>query len=102
MDGKKWHWCKGDFYSGGVKHNGMYATFKTCEHDTWRKEQDERNAQKYSGKHTGTPSTTNTESTAKKLALSDKLHTALTTKAGLSNEMYDSIWKEANRDSGNT
>ena len=100
MDDKKWHWCKGDHYSGGVKHNGKYATHKTCEHDTWRKEQDDRNAEKMAkrlaGKRTGTPSAPKTEPAAKKLALSDKLRTALTTKAGLSNKMYDSIWNEAN------
>ena len=101
VDGKTWYWCKSDHYSGGKVHNGMYATHKTCDHDKWRKEQDERNAQKYSGKRTGTPSASDSEPAAKKLALSDKLRTALTTKAGLSNEMYDSIWNEANGDSGN-
>ena len=69
----------------------MYATHKTCEHDTWRKEQDERNAQKYSGKRTGTPFASDTEPAAKKLALSNNLRNTLTTKVGLPNEMYDSI-----------
>ena len=96
MDGKKWHWCKGGHYSGGVKHNRMYATHKTCTHDTWRNKQVERNVQKYSGKRTGTPSASDTEPAAKKLTLSDKLRTALSIKTGLWNEMYDSICKEAN------
>ena len=79
----------------------IYATHKTCEHDTWRKEQDKRNVKRSAGKRTGTPSAPDTEPAAKKLTLSDKLCTALTTKAGLSNEMYDSIRKEANGDLGN-
>ena len=79
----------------------MYAPHKTCDHDKWRKEQDKRNAQKYAGKRTETPSTPEFEPAAKKLALSDKLRTALTTKAGLSNKMYDSIWNETNGDLGN-
>ena len=79
----------------------MYATHKTCGHDKWRKEQDKRNAQNRPGKHTWTPLASNTEPAAKKLAVSNKLRTVLTTKAGISNEMYDSIWKEANRDSRN-
>ena len=35
----------------------------------------------------------------KKLALNDKLRTALTTHAGLSSKAYNGIWEEANRDS---
>ena len=101
VDGKPWYWFKGNHYSGGKVHSGMYATHKTCDHDKWRKEQDKRNTQKYAGKRTETPSAPESEPAAKKLALSDKLRTALTTKAGLSNEMYDSIWNEANGDSEN-
>jgi hypothetical protein len=79
----------------------MYAPHKTCNHDKWRKEQDKRNAQKYAGNCTETPSAPESEPAAKKLALSDKLRTTLATKAGLLNKMYYSIWNEANGDSGN-
>ena len=90
INGLKWHWCKGDHYSGGVTHDGMYTTHKTDGHDKWRKEQDEKNAQKYEAqklKRAGSPPVAGAKPETKKLALSDKLHTALTTKAGLSNEM---------------
>jgi hypothetical protein len=30
-NGKEYYWCTGDHYSGGVKHNGMYADHKTCD-----------------------------------------------------------------------
>ena len=97
----KWHWCKGDHYSGGVKYNGMYITRKTDEHNKWTKEQDKRNAQKRLDKYTWTHIASDTEPATKKLACSDKLPTVLATKAGLLNAMYDSIWKEVNRDLGN-
>jgi hypothetical protein len=41
-NGKEYYWCTGDHYSGGVKHNGMYADHKTCNHDAWRFKMDER------------------------------------------------------------
>ena len=102
INGLKWHWCKSDHYSGGVVHNGMYATHTTEGHAKWRKEQDEKNSQKFEAqklKRDASSPEAGAEPATKKLALSDKLRTALTTKAGLSNEMYDSIWKEANGDS---
>ncbi len=34
-NGKTYHWCTGDHYSGGVKHNGMYADHKFCDHEAW-------------------------------------------------------------------
>ena len=82
----------------------MYATHKTDGHGKWRKEQDEKNALKYKAqklKRVGSPPAAGAKPATKKLAFSDKLRTALTTNAGLSNKMYDSIWKEANGDSGN-
>jgi hypothetical protein len=35
-NGKEYYWCTGDHYSGSVKHNGMYADHKTCNHNEWR------------------------------------------------------------------
>ena len=81
----------------------MYATHTTKGHAKWRKEQDEKNALKYEAhklKRAGSPPAAGAEPETKKLALPNKLRTALTFKAGLSNKMYNSIWKEANRDSG--
>ena len=39
--------------------------------------------------------------TKKKLALSEKLRTVLTTQSGLSQEAFSRIWDESSRDSGN-
>ena len=36
VKGKNYFWCTGDHWSGGEKHNGMYADHKTCDHDSWR------------------------------------------------------------------
>ena len=41
-NGRTHYWCKGDHWSAGVKHNGMYCTHKTADHDVWRKEMDEK------------------------------------------------------------
>ena len=82
----------------------MYATHKTEERAKWRKEQDEKNNQKYEAqklKRDASRPEAGAEPATKKLALSDKLRTDLTTKARLSDKMYDSIWKEANGDLGN-
>ena len=40
------------------------------------------------------------DETKKKLALSEKLRTALTTQAGLSNDAFNRIWAECERESG--
>ncbi len=40
-NGKEYYWCTGDHYSGGVKHNGMCADHKTCNHNAWRSKMDE-------------------------------------------------------------
>ncbi len=37
VNGKEYFWCTGDHYSGGEKHNGMYADHKSCDHNSWRK-----------------------------------------------------------------
>jgi len=110
-NGSDWHWCKGDHWSNMVKHNGMYCTHNTTGHDAWRKQHDEKKA---SAENTREPNRTpasnptvdpgtsdkpkSDEAQQKKLALRDKLRTALTSHAGLSSEAYNRIWEEANRD----
>jgi hypothetical protein len=32
---KTYHWCIGEYYSSGTKHNGMYADHKLCDHEVW-------------------------------------------------------------------
>jgi len=44
VKGKNYFWCTGDHWSGGEKHNGMYADHKTCDHDSWRKTVDDKRA----------------------------------------------------------
>ena len=84
-------------------HNGMYDLHKTCEHDAWRKDLDER---KEKAGHTNpnastTPSTTPSLNPVKKLALSEALRTSFFTQAGLSSDAANHIWSDACRDSGN-
>ncbi len=33
VNGRDFHWCTGDHYSGGVKHNRMYANYKSSDHN---------------------------------------------------------------------
>jgi len=42
VQGRDYIWCTDDHWSGGVKHNGMYADHKTCNHGAWRSRMDER------------------------------------------------------------
>ncbi len=35
-NGKTYHGCTGDHYSGGTKYDGMYADHKSCNHDAWQ------------------------------------------------------------------
>ena len=104
-EGQTWHWCTKDHWSGGKVHNGMYCHHATKDHDAWRIEQDKAYASKKTKASTTpaapTPASNKTEAETKKLALSDKLRTALTTQAGLSSEAYSKIWDEACKDSGN-
>lgn len=106
-DGRLWSFCKGDHWSGGVKYNGMYCTHNTDNHEAWRKHRDEEKKKRQLAK-VGTESAeeekANTEkpdASTKKLALSEKLRTALTTQAGLSQDAFSRIWEEVDRDSGN-
>ena len=84
-------------------HNGMYVLRKTCEHDAWRKDLDDRKAKAV---HTNpkvitTPSTTPNLNPVKKIAFIESLLTALCTQAGLSSDAADHIWPGTCRDSVN-
>ncbi len=41
VNGKDYHCCTGDHYSGSEKHNGMYADHKSSKHDAWHKNRDD-------------------------------------------------------------
>ena len=81
----------------------MYTLHKTCEHDAWRKNLDERKekAGHTNPKASTTPNTTQTQNPVKKLDFSESLRTALCTQAGLSSDAADQIWSDACRDLGN-
>ncbi len=34
-NGKTYHWCDGDHYTGGTKYNRLYADHKSCDNDAW-------------------------------------------------------------------
>ena len=99
VNGKEYFWCTGDHYSGGEKHNGMYADHKSCDHDSWRKAIDERRAKTNPAtlKSSSEPTTEAKSNAAseKKLTLNDKLKNAFCTQAGLSAEAVDRIWQDA-------
>ena len=98
VNGKEYFWCTGDHYSGGEKHNGMYADHKSCDHDSWRKAIDDRRAKTNpSGKPANnTPADAKpTPAPEKKLTLNDKLRNAFCTQAGLSAEAVERIWEDA-------
>jgi hypothetical protein len=96
VNGKDYHWCTVNHYSGGVKHNGIYANHKSSDHDAWRKIMDNakanRNPRKTSNK---SPSPAAASAPAQKLALNDKLQNAFYTQAGISAETIDCIWEDA-------
>ncbi len=94
MYGKDYFWCTGDNWSGGTKHNGMYADHKTCDHQSWRSCMDEHR-KGYNGQLKETSSSKPAEAPSQKLALNDKLHNAFCTQAGLSAETIDRIWQDA-------
>ena len=102
--GNTWYWCKGDHYSNAIKYNGMYCTHRTEDHDAWRKALDEGRGKKNGDKKVSfVPAVgdTSTEPAQKRLALSEKLCTALITQCSLTPEAYSKIWEDACRDSGN-
>ena len=109
IDGRKYYWCTKDHYSGGKCINGMYATHEPGKHDEWRKELDDkaairkaaRQGTKPASEGDATKSGATSDAETKKLALSEKLRTALSTHAGLSGEAFSRIWEESCRESGN-
>jgi hypothetical protein len=98
VNGRDYHWCTGDHYSGGEKHNGVYADNKSSKHDAWRKNMDDHHVACGSG---NTPSNEAPTPIAaappqkQKLALNDKLCNAFCTQARLSAEAIDCIWEDA-------
>ncbi len=92
---REYYWCTGDCYSGGVKHNGVYAVHKTCNHNAWRSKMEElctsRNKDKKSDKTPAYPSNDSNQ----KLTLNYKLRNSFCTQAGLSAEAVDRIWEDA-------
>ena len=80
----------------------MYARHKTYEHDAWRKDFDEKKANRKIFK-TNPSATSNIaqNAEAKKLALSESLRTAMCTQAGLYSEVADCLWSDACRELGN-
>jgi hypothetical protein len=99
MHGKDYFWCTGDNWSGSMKHNGMYADHKTCNHDSWRSCMDEgcKNGNRNNGqsKETTENPSKPAEGPSQKLALNDKLCNAFCTQAGLSTEAINQIWQDA-------
>ena len=108
-EGSTWSWCKGDHWSNMVKHNGMYCKHDTAGHDAWRKHHDDTKAKSQGDQYkptndsgTSAKEPEKDEAQPKKLALSERLRTALTTHTGLSSEAYNRIMEEAHRDSGSS
>jgi hypothetical protein len=95
VNGKDYYWCTGDHYSGGKKHNGMYADHKSCDHDSWRKTIDDHCATCNLGKASNDTPAAATPAPEKKSTLNDKLCNAFCTQAGLSAEAVDCIWEDA-------
>ena len=92
-----------------VKYNGMYCKHDTAGHDAWRKNHDETKARNLGDQYkptndsgTSAKELEKDEAQPKKLALSERLRTALTTHTGLSSEAYNRIMEEAHRDSGSS
>ncbi len=92
---KEYYWCTGDHYSGGVKHIGMYADHKTCNHNEWRSKMDKRCTSRNKGKKPNKTLAKPTNDSNQKLTLNNKLHSAFCTQAGLSAEAVDRIWEDA-------
>jgi hypothetical protein len=98
VNGKEYFWCTGDHYSGGEKHNGMYADHISCDHDSWRKAIDEKRTKSNQNRKPSTGIPVDTKPAAaseKKLTLNDKLRNAFCTQTGHSAEAVDPIWEDA-------
>ena len=103
VDEKTWYWCTKDHYSKGIVHNGINALHKTCKHDTWHKDLDERKLKLGHTNHKAStnPSTTPNLNPAKNISLSESLRISLCNQAGISSDASDSIWSDTRRDLGN-
>jgi hypothetical protein len=96
VNSREFHWCTGDHYSRGEKHNGMHANHKSSDQDKWRKDMDDRCAARYPGNKFSTETPAPIATTpSQKLTLNDKLCNAFCTQAGLSAEAIDRIWADA-------
>jgi hypothetical protein len=95
MHGKDYFWCTGDHWSGGTKHNGMYADHKTYNHDSWRTCMDECCKTPNDGQSKEAAPSKSATGPSQKLALNDKLCNAFCTQAGLSAEAIKQIWQDA-------
>ncbi len=94
VNGKDYHWCTGDHYSGGEKHNGTYADHKSSK---WRKNMDDCHAAHGSGSKPSNKAPTPIAAAPpqkQKPAFNDKLRNAFCTQARLSSEAIDCIWED--------
>ncbi len=95
VNGKDYFWCTGDHYSGGEKHNGMYADHKSADHDIWRKTIDDCCVICTFGKSSNDTPAPATPAIAQTLTLNNKLRNACCTQARLSAEAFNYIWEDA-------
>ena len=99
MYGKTYTWCDEDHWFNGEKVNGIYHTHTKGDHVAWKKRSDEAYANRKKNNQTTGSDTAVNDATKKKLSLSEKLRTAMTTQAGLSQEAFTRIWAECDGDS---
>jgi hypothetical protein len=105
-DGRTWYFCPHHSWNG--EKCGMYVTHKPCDHEAWQERKD-RYKKLRRGKRDredgpeAPPSAAKAAGTGekKKLALSERLQAALVTKAGLSEDQFDHIWEEVNKEAEN-
>ena len=101
-DGKTWYFCPHHSYNR--EKCGMYVTHKPCDHDVWQKRKNEFKLRRAKRQRDKTPGGLSLEKKTagtgkkKKLNLSERLQTALVTKAGLSEDQFDHIWEEVNKE----
>ena len=105
---RTYYWCE-DGHSFDKKKCGMYVFHKPgAEHIEWQKKKDESKTRKQASSDQGQktdaqlkPSAGSTDTSAKRLSLSQHLKSALVTKAGLSDDQFQTIWDDACNQSGN-
>ena len=94
--GRTYYWCEDGRHSFDGKKCGMYVFHKPgAEHIAWQKKKDENKARKQARSDQGQkpdaqskPPAGSTNTSAKKLSLSQHLKSALVTKAGLSDDQF--------------